>query len=227
LRFVNARSGIGHDGAAARRLPNGPPRLCVHGDDETFAAPRALFNELLVILIVAENNFVPVKHGRGAAAVLADKGAKIPLPSRFAVMIQGCQQVVLRFVPNHVNPLGIHGRRGSGITIELMPWKRREWKITPPDEFPVRRAEAENVEAAGLVAGARQENAVAPEDGRGMSGARQLDLPIDVGIADFCGDGLGVADTRAVWPAKAGPFLGEVGGSKRAETGGNQCRPPK
>src|SRR5437016_274521 len=108
-----------------------------------------------------------------------------------------------------------------------MPWERREWEIAPPVEFPVHCAEAEHVEAAGLVAGARKENEVTPEDGRGMPGGRQFHLPIYVGVTDFCGDALGVADARAVWPAEAGPFLGSVVGSERGKAGGNQCRPPR
>src|SRR5207245_2634581 len=104
--------------------------------------------------------------------------AKVALPNRFAVVIQRCEQVMLRLVPNDVNSLGVHGRRRRGVTVELMSWKRREWEIAPPDEFPVHRAEAERVDAAGLVAGAREENTVTPEDGRGMSSGRQLDLPI-------------------------------------------------
>src|SRR6266542_6021835 len=115
---------------------------------------------------------------------------------------------MIGFIPNDVNSLGVHGRRRSGVTIVLVPRKGGEREIAPPDEFSVHRAEAEHVQAAGLVTGARKKNAVTPEDGRGMSGGRQLDLPIDVGITDFCGDRLGVADARAVWPAEPGPLLG-------------------
>ena len=63
LRFVNARGRVGHDGAAARRLPNCFARLRVHGHDEAFAAARAFFDELLVVLVVAENDFVHVNDG--------------------------------------------------------------------------------------------------------------------------------------------------------------------
>ncbi len=208
-------------------MPNCFARLRAHGHNETVAATRALLDELLVVLVVTKNDFVLVNDGRGAAAVLADERAKVALPNRFAVVIQGCEPVMLRFVPNHVNSLGVHGRRRSGITIVLMPWKRREWKIAPPDEFPGLRTQAEHGKAAGLVAGARKENAVPPEDGRGMSGGRQLDLPIDVRVTDFCGDAFVITDARAVWPAEAGPFLRGVVGSERGKADGNQGRRQK
>src|SRR5207245_7375925 len=67
LRFIHARGGVGHNGAAARRLPNCFARLRVHGHDETVAAARAFLDELLVVLVVTENDFVLVEYGRCAA----------------------------------------------------------------------------------------------------------------------------------------------------------------
>src|SRR6185369_11709728 len=108
-------------------------------------------DEFLVVLVVAENYFVFVKDGRDAAAVLADERAKIALPNRFAFVVQRCEAVMLRFIPDDVNTLGVHCGGGSGVTVELMPWKRRERKVAPPEKSPVLRVEAEDIDASSLV----------------------------------------------------------------------------
>ena len=43
-----------------------------------------------------------------------------------------------------------------------------------------------------------------------MAGAGEFNLPVDVGVRDFSGDGFGGADAAAVGTAEAGPFLGNA-----------------
>ena len=43
---------------------------------------------------------------------------------------------------------------------------------------------------------------------------RQLDPPIEVLLGPACGNRAGFAFARAVWAAKAGPFLGRGGGNQ-------------
>ena len=84
FRFVNARRGIGHDRAAARRLPNGLARPAVHRDDGALASARICywaFDEFLVVLKIGQNHFVVAHNGRSATAVLAYERAKVPLPN--------------------------------------------------------------------------------------------------------------------------------------------------
>ena len=93
-----------------------------------------------------------------------------------------------------------------------------EWsqgKILSPEQPAIVCIEAEGGDAAGFIAGAGEENAVAPKDGRRMAAAGQFDFPIDVSAADFGGNGFGVADAAAVRAAKAGPFLRQRMVSKR------------
>ena len=129
---------------------------------------------------------------------------------------------MLRLVPDDIDALRVHGGRGGSEAVELMPRERCEWKVAAPGELSVLRAEAEHGDAAGFVAGAGEEDVVAPENGRGMSGAGKFDLPVDVGVGDPGRDGLGVADAGTVRSAEAGPLL-RLGAEREAsERGDNQ-----
>ena len=50
--------------------------------------------------------------------------------------------------------------------VEFVLGERRERKVAPPKQLSVHGVQAEHVQAAGVVSGARQKDAVAPQHGR-------------------------------------------------------------
>ncbi len=140
--------------------------------------------------------------------MLAYEQAKVPLPDGVALVIQRGKKVMIRFIPHHINALAIHRRSGRGIAIELVPREGHESEITFPFHFPVIHAQTKHRQAAGSVAGAGDKDSPTPKNWRGITAARQLNLPIDIGIGDFSGDVFGVTDASAIWATKTSPFLG-------------------
>ena len=143
--------------------------------------------------------------------MLADERAKIALPDRLAVVIQRAEPVMLRFVPDHIEAVGIDGGRGGCIAVELVPRERAERKIAAPDRASVFCIQTEHGNAAGFVAGGREENPLTPQHGRGVAGAGEFDFPVDVCLGDFGGDRFGLADAGAIRATKSGPFLRDAG----------------
>src|SRR4051794_37407631 len=103
LRFVQTRGGIVHHRRASGRLPDGRSRFSRNGYDAAVPNPIVwfrTFDKLWVVLKISEDYFVFHHHRRSPAPMLADEGAKIPLPDEFSLMIQRRQQIMVRLIPH-------------------------------------------------------------------------------------------------------------------------------
>src|SRR5262249_38668112 len=86
--LAGAGGGVGDDGVAARSLPAHGAALRVERSDETLTVAGTVLDEILPILLAAEDDFVADDDGRSAAGMLADVGAEIVLPEDGAVVIE-------------------------------------------------------------------------------------------------------------------------------------------
>src|SRR6185436_17610353 len=172
-----------------------------------FTAARAVLHEFRVVLLVPENDFIFVNNRRDSTTVLADERPEVALPDRFAVVVERGEQVMLWFVPDNVNALGIDGGRRCSEAVVRVPCEWSKGKIAAPKQASILSAQAEHGNAAGFIASACEKNPLAPQDGRRVTGAGQFDFPVDVCLGDFGGDRFGVANAGAIRAPKAGPFL--------------------
>src|SRR5262245_13316672 len=122
-------------------------------------------------------------------------------------MIQRRQEIMLRFVPDHINLLGIHRWRRRRKTVELMFLKRRQRKIMFPYLPAVLRIQRHNVKPASFVSRASHENALSPEHRRGMAVSRQRRFPGEIFFSNFSRDTLRLAYPGSIWATKSSPFL--------------------
>src|ERR1051325_9470996 len=85
--------------------------------------------------------------------------------------------------------------------------ERRQRKIALPNDGAVLRIQTYHANPARLIPCARKKQPFAPQHRRRVTRAGQLKLPVQIGVRDFCRNGLGVADACAIRPAETRPFL--------------------
>src|SRR6476620_3020609 len=96
---------------------------------------------------------------------------------------------MIRFVPGYIDAFGIHDRRrGREAVVSMM----REWgqgKIPLPNHLAVFGVQAKSGDASGLITRAGYKKFLTPQHRRRESSPRQFRFPVEVGLADFCGNG--------------------------------------
>src|SRR5262249_54759535 len=130
--------------------------------------------------------------------------------------------------PGNVKTPLIHGGRGGGKAVVRVLAVPLAGKFARPQGSSVRGVQAEHVARAGLFLGARDKDALAPEDRRRMADARQLDLPVVILLGPADGDRGCLVDAGAIGATEASPLLAgcrrccrQPECSKRREDGGS------
>src|SRR5437867_4547121 len=105
--------------------------------------------------------------------MLTDERPEIALPDRLAGMIERGQNVVVGFVPDHVEALGIHRRCGRSESIIIVDSEWLQAKLAFPHDRALLRVYAKNGDATSLARRTGQKKPLTPKNGRGMTLARQ------------------------------------------------------
>jgi len=163
---VDTGGGIGCFATFAVGFPD-PAAACFIQSDE-----RACSH-----LVVGDDQFVFVKHGRDADAVLTFEGAEIFFPQPFASVIQSCGVEMTGCGPENVYPVGVHCHTGGGEAVEIVFLEGFVVDIPRPEDVAVGSIDRKDVECASVFVHAGQEDGIFPQDGRRVSFAGQIDLP--------------------------------------------------
>src|SRR6266508_5751070 len=139
--------------------------------------------------------------------MLRREWAEVFFPHQCAVMIECEQHVVRGFGATNVNALAVHRRRGTGGSVISVLAIRHQRKVLLPELATVGGLQAEHREASGFVVAGRDKNLIAPQHRRGVAGAGQGNLPIEIRVTPLRRNRLRVADAAAVWAAETRPLL--------------------
>ena len=150
--------------------------------------------------------------------MLADERPQIEMPNLVASVRERVQSRLLRASPGHVDVFGIDRRRAGGEAVQIVDVIRLVSKTLAPQFMSIDGAEAQEIPFRGLNVGAGNEDLVAPQHRRRVAAARQLDLPIHIGVGPLRGN-LGFVLPGPVWAAKPRPLLGRRWRHKTGENG--------
>ncbi len=166
-----------------------------------------------VVLVAVEDDEVLVKHRRTAEAVLGGERAGRFAPQLLAVHVVAGDDDVGRLQERDPDALAVGGGRAAGVAVELVHLLRRRGQHgLLPERLAAAPVEAEQIALLALGNVGRHENAVAPDDRRGMAHAGDGGFPRDVlGAAPVDGSFHLVGNAVAERPAPGRPFAGHAG----------------
>jgi hypothetical protein len=149
-------------------------RLLVEGDDE----PRPGFASISTEghLILKQDDPVPIEQRRSPRAVIQIDDAKAGVPHQLPVEIHGDDAGVPEI---GIHQFSVGGCRGGGVTIfseESFGGGRLRYRGLP-EHCPVGTPEGNHRSVLSIFGGGRQENAILPDDRRGMAASRYGNLP--------------------------------------------------
>ena len=219
-------------GDARRTAPSGPgalARLRVEGD-ELCAVPRNLPAELFLVGIIGPTarraNRVAAVVGHDEQAVVQQRRRAESVPAVVLNLAVGPRDGAIELQRRHAtvakddeDMLAVGGRRGRGVGVLafLAPRYLLEHGGVP-ENFPALAIEAESAALRGVVRGGGDEDAVAPDDGRGPARAGNGRLPNDVRRgAPMQRKFLLGGNPLTRRAPKARPVFGGQGGSERAQ----------
>ena len=149
----------------------GPPDLLagrgVVGGDEAVAP-----------LILIDDELVAVEQRRARRPVVVGDAAHLGVPEQGAVEVERRHTAAAE---RHVHPLAVGGGSGrcrSVLAVHRLPWPGRHLGL--PQQRTVAASIRQHVETAAAVPSRRQEDAVAPDDGRRVAASRYRRAPDDV-----------------------------------------------
>src|SRR5262245_17592641 len=192
--------------ALARDLPARLAGVAIERDDRAFS-----------FVLVRHDDQAVVDDQRDAEPVARLKRPEFALPFLLAGVVERDDLIILWRGEWHIDMALICRRSAGRPTVVFMLAVIGDGVLPGPERSAVFAIQADNQPLSTLHITVGDEEPIAPEDGRGVPFAGELDFPeaVLLGPRD-----IGGADAGAVGTTEAGPVLREGGASKTTNTDG-------